>query len=352
MKKSSMLLSISIVSSAILASGQSPVAPARLLPMHVYSQTGHFSIAFPYLAVSMHEQGSGYYQVGYRSELESFTFIVSSAEFDSPQEKSNPEQLADSLITKAIHPTFVTSGNNELDGYQADTALAEGPIRVALWNLQLTPRRTYTLYVRGPAGPQFLSRAKQFVDSFRFDHCQIQVCTAEQHSLELQRIEPGNPDARSFHAQALVEKGDLNGAIDEFREVVQREPDSADAHSDLARALYQKALLRKGDETSLDAALTECRRTVELEPGNGGFHDNLGLVLYQRRSFGEAVVEFLRAVDLDQNDATAHCGLAFSLKANGSQAGAATEFAKAHSLNHSDPEHDSGCDESKPYGLQ
>ena len=87
----------------------------------------------------------------------------------------------------------------------------------------------------------------------------------------------------------LGQKGDLEGAIAEFREALRLKPDFADAHLNLGVALRDK-----GD---LDGAIAEHRTALRLQPEDAGAHYALGLALTakgDRREAAHAFREFLR----------------------------------------------------------
>jgi len=64
--------------------------------------------------------------------------------------------------------------------------------------------------------------------------------------------------ARRSRSTALDDKGDVDGAIAQYREAIHLKPDYALAHYNLGNALY-----RKGDG---QAAQEEFRRAFELDP--------------------------------------------------------------------------------------
>jgi len=74
---------------------------------------------------------------------------------------------------------------------------------------------------------------------------------------------PDNARARLDRGDALLKKGDVDGAIAEYREAIRLKPDFADAHYNLGLALY-----RKGQR---QAAVAECRKASELDPKNQEF---------------------------------------------------------------------------------
>jgi spermidine synthase len=87
------------------------------------------------------------------------------------------------------------------------------------------------------------------------------------------------PEVADVHNQlgiALASKGQLDGAILEFREALRLEPDSAQTHWHLGAAL--------ADRGALDEAAGHLRRSVELDPSNeDARHDLTALLAIPRK---------------------------------------------------------------------
>jgi Flp pilus assembly protein TadD len=73
---------------------------------------------------------------------------------------------------------------------------------------------------------------------------------------------------------ALAQKGDLDGAIREYRAALNLNPNIAVVHNALGGALAQK-----GD---LDGAIREFREALSLDPHLAIAHDNLERVLHAK----------------------------------------------------------------------
>jgi Flp pilus assembly protein TadD len=73
------------------------------------------------------------------------------------------------------------------------------------------------------------------------------------------KLRPFDIGARNSLGAALIRQGRFDEAVQELKEALQRQPDSAEAHFHLGVAL---AAQRHHDE-----AVAELRRTLELEPG-------------------------------------------------------------------------------------
>ncbi len=77
---------------------------------------------------------------------------------------------------------------------------------------------------------------------------------------------PGDAKAHLDRGAALYEKGDLDGAIGEYREAIRLKPDDADAHFHLGVALRANSLLKPAPG-SLGSVIPERRqmpRVAEL----------------------------------------------------------------------------------------
>lgn len=103
-----------------------------------------------------------------------------------------------------------------------------------------------------------------------------------------------NPNNDRTHASlgwALANKGDLDGAVAEYREALRLNPDNGNAHY-----LLGLALGKKGD---WDGAMAECREALRLDPNNAIAHHALGMVLEREGNFEGALREYRVAHNLD-----------------------------------------------------
>lgn len=141
---------------------------------------------------------------------------------------------------------------------------------------------------------------------------------------------------------ALFKKGDLNGAISNFREVLKIDPQNLNAHVSIGLALGYKqnfeeaiAHFRRAIEinpelfevyNSLAVALTytgkieeaifQLKKSIEINPGFAKAYNTLGVVLAKTGKVDEAIVYLQEALRLDQNytEAKKNLDLILSMK--------------------------------------
>lgn len=180
-----------------------------------------------------------------------------------------------------------------------------------------------------------------------------------------------NPDARLARenlGKALLEKGELTRAIEQFEDTVKRYPGYVDAHFNLGTALMQTNRLQEAvdqfEETirlnsyhtdaydnlgatllmmghpeqamerfrqalaisdyaqphndmgnallqmgRMEEAIAEYQKALAIDPDVAQLHDNLGLVLTQQKRIPEAVEQFEIAAKIDPGDNTARNAL-------------------------------------------
>ena len=140
---------------------------------------------------------------------------------------------------------------------------------------------------------------------------------------------PRNPSDLSDLSARIRDKQlaeDLVG----YRALLERAPDDALLHANLAEALIREG--KRGE------ALEHLRAHVRLEPGSAIAHYNLATALAASARPDEALKEFRRAIEIEPDDPFAHNGLGgVLLNARGDVVGALAEFRRAVRLDPSYP---------------
>jgi len=132
-----------------------------------------------------------------------------------------------------------------------------------------------------------------------------------------------------IRAQRLLESGDRAGAEALCREVLDREPCSA-------QALHLLGVLAV-QSRRLDEAVALMRRAVELDPSKADLHNNLGVALAEQQRFDEAAAMFRRAAELDPRFPDAAYNLAKALRAAGRLEESLRHYQAAVELNGRSP---------------
>jgi serine/threonine protein kinase/tetratricopeptide (TPR) repeat protein len=115
-------------------------------------------------------------------------------------------------------------------------------------------------------------------------------------------IDPEIADAHVFLGTSLLSLGQVDEAITEIREAIRLEPDNAQAHQSLARALW----MGKGDFV---AAVPAFERAIELNPQAGYSYLQLSLLLAWLGEFDRAAEISRQAVDLQEQYISGDIGL-------------------------------------------
>jgi Flp pilus assembly protein TadD len=154
------------------------------------------------------------------------------------------------------------------------------------------------------------------------------------------RLEPNFAKAHHKLGVAFDKKGQTDEAILQYKEAIRLNPDDAEIHNDLGVALGRKGqideassqfqeairlnpgyadphlnlgntLLYKGQ---INAAISQYQETAHLNPDDAQAHYNLGVVLLDQGRIDEAINQFQTAVRLRPDDATAQSNLAKALE--------------------------------------
>jgi len=106
------------------------------------------------------------------------------------------------------------------------------------------------------------------------------------------------PDADRIPLQLSYcreQKGDIDGAVSAVRDLLQREPDNAEALNSLG-------YLFADHNRDLHEAEKMIARALEQEPDNGAFLDSMGWVHFRLGKVTQARTELERAVELTGGD--------------------------------------------------
>ena len=132
---------------------------------------------------------------------------------------------------------------------------------------------------------------------------------------------PKQPTALLWLGYIEMKRGNHPAAIDQFRKVLEVNPDDAQAGNDLA---YEMA-----EHTSdLDGALKYAQHAVEIAPNQAAFADTLGWILYRKGLYPSAL-PYLEQANTNPNDVVAkyHLAMAYAKMGNHSQSVATLQVA-------------------------
>jgi len=136
-------------------------------------------------------------------------------------------------------------------------------------------------------------------------------------------------DAHLELGLALKRKGDIEGAIAEYRLAARLNPGLAEAHNNLGNIYWAR--------DDWDNAVAEYREAARIKPQDAKLHYDLAAVLFQKRELDESAAEFRETIRLRPNMAGAHSELALVLAQKGDTEGAVEECRTAIRLEPNNP---------------
>jgi predicted CXXCH cytochrome family protein len=125
----------------------------------------------------------------------------------------------------------------------------------------------------------------------------------------VRRQQPPQPEPYFEWAEAQAASGDRQGAIENFRQALDRDPAFVQAHNNLANLL--------ADQRRYKEAIGHYRRALELDPGSADIGTNLGLALLDSGDGTGAIEAFRAAAASHQTYPEAHFNLGSALLAQG-----------------------------------
>jgi tetratricopeptide (TPR) repeat protein len=118
-------------------------------------------------------------------------------------------------------------------------------------------------------------------------------------------VTSGNFIAHNNLGTALFQRGDLNGATNQYQAALQIRPDYEEAHFNLGTALLQS-----GDA---EGAINEFQTALRLQPDHAQAHINLGSALAQKGDVRDAIAQIQSGLRLDPGNVEANNNLAWLL---------------------------------------
>jgi Flp pilus assembly protein TadD len=130
---------------------------------------------------------------------------------------------------------------------------------------------------------------------------------------EVIQLRPSFVGAYNNLGVALGNKGQTDEEISQFQEAIRRKPDYAEAHNNLGTALGNKGLT--------DEAIRQYQEAIRLKPDYAEAHNNLGAALFNKGQTDEAITQFQVAIQIKPDYVEAHnnLGVALRKKAQGHQ---------------------------------
>jgi tetratricopeptide (TPR) repeat protein len=176
---------------------------------------------------------------------------------------------------------------------------------------------------------------------FTLAHCALLALIAlpqrmrvwrDGHTLfrQMTREAPLYPAGHFNHAHDLRRRGDVDGAVAEYRKAIELDPGMALAYSNLGALLQSRGELVEAESLYL--------KTIGLRSNYALAWNNLAIVRYKRGDGAGAVRAFRRAIELKPSDAGAVYNLGRVYQQAGIADSAAAMFERAYRIEPDNPQ--------------
>ena len=211
--------------------------------------------------------------------------------------RSNP---ADLRALEALRQTYIAEKNapmalqkvKEYASQQPKAAAVQDFLGMLLMASGDIKRARTAFTVARDIDPTLISTDLSLV---QLDAAEGKIEDARKKLVTILASNSGNITARRWLGNVDVMRGDTNGAIEHFQQVVAADPNDAQASNNLA---YLLAEHRNDNDTALKFA----QKAVELNPTTPEFCDTLGWILYRKGVYGTAV-KYLEQADARSENA-------------------------------------------------
>jgi protein O-mannosyl-transferase len=152
-----------------------------------------------------------------------------------------------------------------------------------------------------------------------------QVDEALEQFQEALEINPVYADARTNLGAALFQRGRVDEAVAQYEKALEINPCHAQANYNLGLALFQKG--------QVDNAIAQYKKALEINPYYPEAHNTLGNALLQKGQLGEALEQFQNALEINPNYVDARSNLGVALFQKGQVDNAVVQYKKAVETN-------------------
>jgi len=135
------------------------------------------------------------------------------------------------------------------------------------------------------------------------------------------QLQPDDEASQKNLGGALLEKGQVDEALLHFQNALALKPDDSGAENNLGFALYRKG--------QTDEAIAHYQKALALQPNDTGARHNLGSALIHEGQVQEAIAQFQKVLDTQPDSAEAHNDLADALSRLGREPEAIQHWQKA-----------------------
>jgi predicted TPR repeat methyltransferase len=137
-------------------------------------------------------------------------------------------------------------------------------------------------------------------------------------------IKPDYADAYNNMGITLKDQGKLEEAIEAFNKVLSLKPDSAEAYSNMGNAIKAQG--------KLEEAIKAYKQALTIKPDSADIYSNIGNTLQERGKLDEAIKVYNKALLLNPDDAEVYYNMGNALKEQGKLEEAIKAYNKALSL--------------------
>ena len=137
-------------------------------------------------------------------------------------------------------------------------------------------------------------------------------------------IDPQSSAAYGDRGAARQSKGDLDGAVKDYTQALAIDPQMAAAYEGRGNA--------KAARNDLDGAIADYTQAVEIDPLMAAAYDSRGNAKTAKDDLDGAIADYTQAITIDPNLASAYSDRGFARQANGNLDGAISDYTQALAL--------------------